>query len=56
MVTTDITGKPFQLSFIRPSQMTMFANLFCDPPLGQPTVISHGQNHVCYEGRSFYLI
>ena len=43
MVTNDLYGKPFQLKFVRPAQMLLFANAVCDPPLGQATVIPHGQ-------------
>lgn len=38
---TDLNGKPFQLTFVRPAQMMLFANVVCYPPLGQPTVIRH---------------
>lgn len=40
MVTNDIDNKPFQLKFVRPAQMMLFANVICDPPFGQITVIS----------------
>lgn len=43
MVTNDLYGKPFQLKFVRPAQMLLFANAVCDPPLGLATVIPHGQ-------------
>lgn len=43
MVTNDLFGKPFQLKFVRPAQMLLFANAVCDPPLGQATVIPFGQ-------------
>lgn len=41
MVTNDLDGKPFQLKFVRAAQMMMFANVVCDPPLGQATVIPY---------------
>ena len=47
MVTNDLFGKPFQLKFVRPAQMLLFANAVCDPPLGQATVIPFGQK-VCF--------
>ena len=43
MVTTDLYGKPFQLKFVRPGQMLLFANAICDPPLGQATVVPFGE-------------
>ena len=43
MVTTDLYGKPFQLKFVRPGQMLLFANVVCDPPLGQTTVVPFGE-------------
>jgi len=46
MVTTDLYGKPFQLKFVRPGQMLLFANILCDPPLGRATVIPHHQHAV----------
>ena len=46
MVTTDLYGKPFQLKFVRPGQMLLFANILCDPPLGQATVVPHDQHAV----------
>lgn len=46
MVTTDLYGKPFQLKFVRPGQMLLFANILCDPPLGQTTVIPIHQHAV----------
>ena len=46
MVTNDLDGKPFQLKFIRKSQMLMFANAVCDPPLGQATVVPKDQHAV----------
>lgn len=36
---TDLNGKPFQLTFVRPAQMMLFANVVCHPPLGQATVV-----------------
>lgn len=46
MVTNGLNGKPFQLGFVRPAQMMMFAKIVCDPPLGQVTVIPHHQKAV----------
>jgi len=46
MVTSDLDGKPFQLKFVRAAQMMMFANVICDPPLGQATVIPYDQAFV----------
>ncbi|SLM37360.1 Glycosyl hydrolases 36 [Lasallia pustulata] len=46
MVTNDLNGNPFQLGFVRPAQMMMFAKVVCDPPLGQFTVIPHHQKAV----------
>jgi len=43
MVTNDLYGKPFQLKFVRPAQMLLFANAVCDPPLGQATVVPYGE-------------
>ena len=43
MVTNDLYGKPFQLKFVRPGQMLLFANAICDPPLGQATVVPYGE-------------
>ena len=43
MVTNDLYGKPFQLKFVRPGQMLLFANAVCDPPLGQVTVVPTGE-------------
>ena len=43
MVTNDLYGKPFQLKFVRPGQMLLFANATCDPPLGQATVVPYGE-------------
>ena len=43
MVTNDLFGKPFQLKFVRPAQMLLFANAVSDPPLGQATVVPYGQ-------------
>ncbi|KAK4692530.1 hypothetical protein P7C71_g4698, partial [Lecanoromycetidae sp. Uapishka_2] len=43
MVTNDLYGKPFQLKFVRPAQMLLFANAVCDPPLGQVTVVPYGE-------------
>ena len=43
MVTNDIFGKPFQLKFVRPAEMLLFANIVCDPPLGQSTVVPFGR-------------
>lgn len=43
MVTNDLYGKPFQLKFVRPAQMLLFANAVCDPPLGQSTVVPYGE-------------
>ncbi len=49
---TDLNGKPFQLTFVRSSQMIMFANVLCEPPLGQSTVILAGQS----EARQYLFI
>lgn len=46
MVITDLLGKPFQLKFVRPPDMLLFANSICEPPLGQATVVPHGQQSV----------
>ncbi|MCJ1353398.1 MAG: hypothetical protein MMC33_003384 [Icmadophila ericetorum] len=46
MVTNDAYGKPFQLKFVRAAQMELFANIICDPPLGQSTVIPHNREAV----------
>ena len=43
---TDLNGKRFQLTFLRPSTMLQFANVLCDPPLGQSTVVPHNQTTV----------
>ncbi|MCJ1276394.1 hypothetical protein MMC21_004199 [Puttea exsequens] len=43
MVTNDLYGKSFQLKFVRPAQMLLFANAVCDPPLGQATVVPYGE-------------
>lgn len=48
MVTNDLNGKPFQLGFVRPAQMMMFAKIVSDPPLGQVTVIPHHHQAVYY--------
>ena len=53
MVTNDLFGKPFQLKFVRPAQMVLFANAVCDPPLGQATVIPFGQK-VCISCRNIF--
>lgn len=47
MVTCDVYGKPFQLTFVRPGQMMLFSNIMCDPALGQATVIPSHQQIVC---------
>ena len=46
MVTNDLDGKPFQLKFVRPAQMQLFARAVCDPPLGQATVVAPDQSAV----------
>ena len=46
MVTQDLNGNTFQLTFQRPAQMLLFAGVSCDPPLGQSTVIPYDQNEV----------
>ncbi|MCJ1308883.1 hypothetical protein MMC25_002538 [Agyrium rufum] len=48
MVTNDLNGKPFQLKFVRAAQMIQFANVVCDPPLGQCTVLPHGQSEILF--------
>lgn len=48
MVTNDLNGKPFQLKFVRPAQMMLFANVICDPPFGQVTVVPFDQHVVCF--------
>lgn len=48
MVTNDLNGNPFQLGFVRPAQMMMFAKIICDPPLGQATVVPNHQQAVHY--------
>ena len=37
---TDLNGKKFQLTFLRPAQMIMFSIVSCNPALGQSTVVS----------------
>lgn len=49
MVTNDVYGKPFQLKFVRAAQMELFANIICNPPLGQSTVIPHDRDAVRLE-------
>ena len=51
MVTKDLNGKPFQLTFVRSSQMMIFAKVICDPPLGQSTIVPHNQDAVCLQHR-----
>lgn len=46
--------KPSQLRFVRPAHLVMFANVVCDPPLGQVTVISAEQNTVCLLSKTTY--
>lgn len=40
-------SKASQLKFVRPAHLTMFANVVCDPPLGQTAVIPFQQRSVC---------
>ena len=49
MVTNDLDGKPFQLKFVRAAQMMMFANIVCNPPLGQTTVVPYEQATVRFK-------
>ena len=46
-LNTDENSKPSQLKFLRPAHLMMFANVLCDPPLGQTTVIPFQQRSVC---------
>jgi len=46
IMVNDLYGKPFQLRFIRPAEMLMFAKAVCDPPLGQATTVPFGQQSV----------
>ena len=39
----DLIGKTFQLKFVRPAQMRLFATAICDPPLGSTTVVPYGE-------------
>jgi len=43
MVSSNLDGGPFQLKFVRPAQMQLFARALCYPHLGQITSIPHGQ-------------
>jgi hypothetical protein len=43
---TDLNGRKFQLTFLRPAEMLMFATVSCDPPLGQTTVVPAGTDEV----------
>lgn len=43
MVNSDLDGGIFQLKFVRPAQMQLFARALCYPHLGQITSIPHGQ-------------
>ena len=45
-MVNDLDGKEFQLKFVRAAQMILFANIVCDPPLGQTTVVPHGRDAV----------
>ena len=56
MVTNDLDGRPFQLKFVRAAQMMMFANVICDPPFGQVTVISPEQTTVCLWYGNFHVL
>lgn len=40
-MVNDLYGKTFQLKFVRPAQMLLFAKVACDPPLGQATVVPY---------------
>ena len=51
MVTNDLDGKPFQLKFVRTAQMNMFADILCEPPLGQTTVVAHNKQLVRRSGQ-----
>jgi len=43
MISSDLGSGPFQLKFVRPAQMQLFARALCYPHLGQITSIPHGQ-------------
>lgn len=49
MVSCVEVGKPFQLQFVRKAQMMLFANVLCDPPLGDVVVVPYHQKLVCTE-------
>ena len=49
MVSSIEIGKPFQLQFVRKAQMMLFANVLCDPPLGDVISVPYHQKSVCIE-------